>query len=148
MSPSAARWPPPPGTPPCRTRAGARAGAASGPVPPGFPTAGGCQGFGQNPIPIREEYLDNLFNTQQAPGYIPGSGTYNQFRLNDPGLFGALPGQAGEVNLRYGLGGTGDPTTGHEVQTPERWITGNPASSAQAMQGDPYARGVRPLPGR
>jgi hypothetical protein len=114
----------------------------------GIPYGWGVPGFGQNPIPIREEYLDNLFNQQQAPGYIGGSGTYNQYRLDQPGLFGTLPGQAGEVNLRYGLGGTGDPTTGHEIQTPERWITGDPASSSQAMQGDDYARGVRPLPGR
>jgi len=114
----------------------------------GIPYGWGVPGFGQNPIPIREEYLDNLFNSQQAPGYIAGSGTYNQFRLNDPGLFGTLPGQTGEVNLRYGLGGTGDPTTGHELQTPERWITGNPGASSQPMQGDAYARGLRPLPGR
>ena len=114
----------------------------------GVPFGWGVPGFGQNPIPIREEYLDNLFDPKQAPGYLGGSGTYNQYRLDQPGLFGALPGQQGEVNLRHGLGGTGDPTTGHEIQTPERWITGNPGASAQAMQGDAYARGVRPLPGR
>ena len=52
----------------------------------------GVPGFGKDPIKIREDYLDNLFDPKQAPGYIPGSGTYNQFRLDQGGLFGHPPG--------------------------------------------------------
>ena len=100
----------------------------------GVPFGWGVPGFGKDPIKINENYLDNLFDPKQAPGYLPGSGTYNQFALNKEGLFGTLPGQTGEVNLRYGLGGTGDPTTGGELQTPERWVTG--AGATQAVQGD------------
>ena len=106
----------------------------------GIPYGYGVPGFGKDPIKINEDYLDNLGDPKQSPGYIPGSGTYNQFMLNDAGLFGTVPGQQGEVNLRYGLGGTGDPTTGREVQTPERWITGNAAASTQAVKGDAGVR--------
>ena len=105
----------------------------------GIPFGWGVPGFGQNPIPIRPEYLTEqggLFDPRQAPGYIPGSGTFNQFRLDQPGLFGTIPGQTGTVNLRYGLGGTGDPTTGREAQTPMRWVTGNPAHSTTSQPND------------
>ena len=96
----------------------------------------GVPGFGKDPIKINEDYLDNLGDPKQAPGYIPGSGTYNQFLLNKEGLFGTLPGQQGEVNLRHGLGGTGDPTTGREVQTPWRWVTGNASDPITAEPND------------
>jgi hypothetical protein len=59
-----------------------------------------------------------------SPGYIPGSGTYNQYPLDQPGLFGPIGPNNVVSNTRYGLGGTGDPTTGREVQTPDQWIQG------------------------
>jgi hypothetical protein len=106
-------------------------------------------GFGQAPIQINPNDLPHLFNPAVAPGYIPGSGTYNQYRLDSQnqtprfpgapsGLFGTVPGVADSpvVNRFYGQGGVGDPTNGSEVQTPRRWITGNPADSSQAMLGD------------
>ena len=96
----------------------------------------GVPGFGKDPIKINEDYLDNLGDPKQSPGYIPGSGTYNQFMLNQGGLFGSIPGQQGEVNLRHGLGGTGDPTTGREVQTPMRWVTGNASDPITAEPND------------
>lgn len=105
----------------------------------------GVPGFGQAPIKINEVDLPYLFDPKLAPGYIPGSGTYNQYRLDAPsnqwgaqygGLFGPVGPQHTVVNTHYGLGGPGDPTTGGEVQTPQRWITGNAQDSAQAMQGD------------
>jgi hypothetical protein len=98
----------------------------------------GVPGFGQAPIKINERDLPHLYNPKVAPGYIPGSGTYNQYRLDQGGLFGTVKGSGSPevVNLRYGLGGTGDPTTGGEIQTPERWITGNPGASTTALQGD------------
>ena len=114
----------------------------------GVPYGWGVPGFNQNPIPIQEDYLDNLFNPQQAPGYIPGSGTYNQYPLNKPGLFGTIPGQQGEVNLRYGLGGTGDPTTGREAQTPMRWVTGNQAHSTVPQPNDDEWRRLMASQGR
>ena len=40
------------------------------------------------------------------------------------------------MNLRHGLGGTGDPTTGREVQTPWRWVTGNAADPITAEPND------------
>ena len=97
----------------------------------------GVLGFGKEQIDIRPEYLKEkggLFDPDVAPGYIPGSGTYNQYDLSKPGLFQEVAGQT--VNSRYGLGGTGDPTTGGEVQTPSKWITGNMADSGVAEQGD------------
>jgi hypothetical protein len=97
----------------------------------------GTTDFGRGPtVDIRPEYADPLKNKALAPGYLEGSGTYNQYRLDQGGLFGTIPGQSGVVNLRYGLGGTGDPTNGSEVQTPQRYITGNAADSTVAQQGD------------
>jgi hypothetical protein len=98
----------------------------------------GVPGFGQAPIKINERDLPHLYNPKVAPGYIPGSGTYNQYRLDQGGLFGTVKGSGSTevVNLRYGLGGTGDPTHGGEIQTPQRYITGNPSDSARAEQGD------------
>lgn len=101
--------------------------APSTPATVGAGTAGitygyGVPGFGKEALKIRPEYLDNLQDPKQAPGYIPGSGTYNQFPLDQPGLFGDIAGV--QSNLRYGLGGTGDPTTGREPQTPEEWVQG------------------------
>jgi len=96
--------------------------APSTPATIGAGTAGiqygyGVPGFGQAQIPINPDYLSYL---QSAPGYIPGSGTYNQFRLDQPGLLTNILGQ--QMNARYGQGGTGDPTTGQEPQTPQEWL--------------------------
>jgi hypothetical protein len=113
----------------------------------GVPYGYGVPGFGQDAIKINDLDLPYLFDPKVAPGYIPGSGTYNQYRLDSPtnqfgaqygGLFATMQGPNGPevVNTRYGLGGTGDPTNGSEVQTPQRWITGNATDSAQAMRGD------------
>ncbi len=101
--------------------------------------------FGRGaPVQITQRNQDVLGNpalqNSLAPGYIPGSGTYNQYRLDaregDPtgGLFGTIPGQSGTVNLRFGLGGTGDPTNGSETQTPDRWFYGTGSTTPQ--QGD------------
>jgi hypothetical protein len=95
-------------------------GAGTSSVPYGY----GVPGFGKSPIRILQQYLQYLGNAGILPGYIPGSGTYNQFPLNQEGLIGQVAGQA--TNLRYGLGGTGDPTTGREEQTPEEWVKGSP----------------------
>lgn len=117
--------------------------APSTPATIGAGTAGitygyGVPGFGQSEIRIRPEYMGALQDPNLAPGYIPGSGTYNQFRLDQPGLFGGVGPNNTLSNLRYGLGGTGDPTTGREVQTPEEWVNGpslfqnnNPANWGQ-----------------
>ena len=103
----------------------------------------GTTGFGKNLIKIDEKDLPHLSNPKVAPGYIPGSGTYNQYDLSQGGLFGTVKGSGSSniVNTRYGLGGTGDPTTGHELQTPDRYISGNMSASDQPMQGDAMARG-------
>jgi hypothetical protein len=69
----------------------------------------GVPGFGQAAIPITPENLKYLSDPKLAPGYIPGSGTYNQFKLNE-NLFATIGGQA--YNTQYGSGGVGDPTTG------------------------------------
>jgi murein DD-endopeptidase MepM/ murein hydrolase activator NlpD len=88
------------------------------------------QGLIQHPgtpgrtVNILEENMRHLSNPDLAPGYIPGSGTYNQYRLDQPGLFGPVGPNNVVSNLRYGLGGTGDPTTGKEVQTPDQWVQG------------------------
>lgn len=86
----------------------------------------GVPGFGQSAIPIQQQYLSQFGNQDWMktfmPGYIPGSGTYNQYALNQPGLLTSILGQP--VNARYGQGGTGDPTTGREPQTPQEWLNG------------------------
>ena len=102
-------------------------------------TPSGLTGFldyGRKAINLLPEYVPFLNDPKLAPGYLPSSGAYNQFPLNQQGLFGTVPGTTGTVNLRYGLGGPGDPTNGSEIQTPERWVTGNPAASLEALQGD------------
>lgn len=83
----------------------------------------GVPGFKQDPIKILTEYLPYLQQqtTGQQGGYIPGSGTFNQWRLDQPGLVGTVGGVPNS-NLRYGQGGTGDPTTGREAQTPQDWL--------------------------
>lgn len=103
----------------------------------------GVLGFGKGQIDIRPEYLKEkggVFDADPhvAPGYIPGSGTYNQYDLSKEGLFSAVKGSGSDrvVNSRFGLGGTGDPTTGGEVQTPNRYVTGNMGDSGTAEKGD------------
>lgn len=104
----------------------------------------GVPGFGQDLMQIRPEYLAYLANPNLAPGYIPGSGTYNQYRLDQPGLFGLVNGVPS--NLRYGLGGTGDPTTGLEPQTPDEWVQGGPLFTNKRYsnwgQGDQAGTGL------
>ena len=95
-------------------------GAGTSSVPYGW----GVPGFGQQAIPILQQYLQYLDNAGLLPGYIQGSGTYNNYRLDHPGLIGDVMGVP--TNLRYGLGGTGDPTTGREEQTPDQWVQGGP----------------------
>ena len=96
------------------------------------PYGWGVPGFGQDPIKILTEYLPylNQMTTGERGGYIPGSGTLNGYRLDQPGLLGTLQGTQGTVNLRYGLGGAGDPTRGAEAepaaQTPDQWVQGGP----------------------
>lgn len=84
------------------------------------PVGNGSLDFGRSSLNIRPEYTPYLGNQELLPGYIPGSGTYNQFRLDQPGLIGTFNGTP--YNARYGLGGTGDPTTGREPQTEARWL--------------------------
>lgn len=88
-------------------------------------TPSGLTGFtnwGMNALNLIPEYIPYLNNPQVAPGYIPSSGTYNQWALDRPGLFGEIAGVAS--NMQYGSGGVGDPTTGTEAQTPEEWVQG------------------------
>jgi hypothetical protein len=102
----------------------------------------GVPGFGQAQIPINPAYMEYL---KTAPGYIPGSGTYNQYRLDQGGLVGTVGG-APNMNLRYGQGGTGDPTTGLEPQTPEQWVQGgklfNTTRTSSWGQGDQAGTGL------
>lgn len=79
-------------------------------------------GWGGQNLTITPDYLPYLGNAATAPGYIPGSSSYNQWGLNRPGLFGTIAGQAS--NMQYGSGGAGDPTNGREPQTPEEWVQG------------------------
>jgi hypothetical protein len=112
-----------------------------------IPYGWGVPGFGQDPIQIRPEYLDylNQQTTGQRGGYIPGSGTFNQWNLSAPGLLGTVGGQQ-NMNLRYGQGGTGDPTTGLEAQTPQEWVQGgklfNTTRTSSWGQGDQAGTGL------
>jgi len=112
--------------------------APSNPWTVGAGTAGAPygQGWGWGPdLTIRPEYMDYLRSqtTGQQGGYIPGSSTFNQFRLDQPGLLTSILGQP--VNARYGQGGTGDPTTGREPQTPQEWLNGPRAFGWEGNMG-------------
>jgi hypothetical protein len=103
---------------------------ASGGTLPNGQQASGNQWWMQGAIP------GNLAYAQSMPGYLPGSMTYNQFRLDQPGLLGTVGGVANQ-NLHYGSGGAGDPTTGREVQTPDQWVQGGKLFNWQGnMEGD------------
>lgn len=97
------------------------ASAPAGPI--------GYNNWGMSPVNIIPGYTPYLANQAAAPGYIPGSGSYNQWNLDDPGLFGQIAGQAS--NMQYGSGSIGDPTNGTQQQTPEAWTKG-----PQAFQWD------------
>lgn len=114
-------------------------GAGTASVPYGY----GVPGFGQAPIQIQPNYLEYL---KTAPGYIPGSGTYNQWNLSQPGLVGTVAGVP-NVNLRYGQGGTGDPSNGSAAQqTPDQWVQGgklfNSTRTSNWGQGDQAGTGL------
>lgn len=111
-------------------------GAGTSSVPYGY----GVPGFGQPQMTIRPEYLPYLqsMTTGERGGYIPGSGTFNQWNLSQPGLVGTVGGVANS-NLRYGQGGTGDPTTGREPQTPEEWLSGPRAFAWEGNMGQTAA---------
>jgi hypothetical protein len=96
----------------------------------------GVPSFGAQPIQIDPSYLTYLQGqtTGQVGGYIPGSGTFNQWDLSKPGLVGTVGGVP-DQNLRYGQGGTGDPTTGREPQTPDEWLNGPKAFSWEGNMG-------------
>ena len=111
-------------------------GAHTAGAPPGW----GTVNWGKDPVQIMQGYQQYLNNPNVAPGYIPGSGAYNQYRLDQPGLFGMLNGQP--TNLRYGLGGTGDPTTGREPQTPAEWINGDKLFTWNGMMGQGNLQGL------
>lgn len=95
-----------------------------------------------NALPQNLSVLTNP--TQQAaaaPGYIQGSSTYNQYPLSQGGLFGNVAGVMS--NLRYGQGGTGDPTTGREPQTPQEWLNGPRAFGWTGNFGQPGGPGAQ-----
>lgn len=100
---------------------GGGGGGITGTVPsgtlPNGQTATGNQWWMQGANP------DSLKYAQGMPGYLPGSMTYNQWRLDRPGLLGTVAGVA-NTNMQYGSGGAGDPTTGREAQTPDSWVQG------------------------
>lgn len=98
-------------------------------------TTQGYTNWGMTPVNIQNQYLPYL---QTAPGYLPGSGSYNQFNLSQPGLVGTVGGVPNQ-NLRYGQGGAGDPTTGREPQTPQEWLNGPKAFSWEGNMGQTAA---------
>jgi hypothetical protein len=108
----------------------------------------GVPGFGQDAIQINPQLWQQMQNPEwmkaNMPGYIPGSGTYNQYRLDQGGLIGNIMGIP--TNLRYGQGGTGDPTTGREVQTPQQIVQGpklfNSTRTSNWGQGDQAGTGL------
>lgn len=103
----------------------------------GIQAGWGVPYFGGPQQQITPENWAVLSNPQQqqalAPGYIPGSGTYNQFNLSNGNLFGNIAGVLS--NLNYGVGGPGDPTTGREPQTPDEWIQGGKLFNWQGNMG-------------
>lgn len=105
--------------------------AQSAPTPAPQPTGwspmtpSGLTGFtnwGMNALNLIPSYVPFLNTPQVAPGYLPSSGSYNQWALDRPGLFGTIAGTPS--NMQYGSGGVGDPTTGREAQTPQEWVQG------------------------
>jgi hypothetical protein len=95
----------------------------------------GVPGFGQAQQQILPGNLPYLSDPRLAPGYIPGSGTYNQFNLSTGQLFGPIGPNNVMSNLNYGVGGPGDPTTGLEQQTPQQWVQGGKLFNWQGNMG-------------
>lgn len=89
--------------------------------------------FGGPQQQINGANLAGLADPNLSPGYIPGSGTYNQFNLANGQLFGNIAGVLS--NLNYGVGGPGDPTNGTEPQTPDQWIQGGKLFNWQGNMG-------------
>src|SRR5215467_2843299 len=96
----------------------------------GMPTGyGWIQTPGQpgHMVQIDPRIMQWIMNPSSAPGYIPGSGTYNQWNLgsntwaaqNNAPLFDAQG-----HNMAYGSGGPGDPTDGSGPQTDQQWMQG------------------------
>lgn len=115
------------------------AGSAAPPKTPPTSAAAGLVGsldFGKSSLNIRPEYAKPLGDSKLAPGYIKGSGTYNQWKLDQPGLFNA----AGTLNMQYGSGSIGDPTNGTERQTDAKW-TGRLGARDQRAGGGGGATG-------
>lgn len=125
------------------TQSSPQAGISNVPLGQGWVQRPGSPGYSVNIIP---DYLPYLYNQQMSPGYLPGSGTYNQYPLDRPGLFGPVGPNNVMSNLRYGLGGTGDPTTGREPQTPDEWVQGGKLFNSTRMsnwgQGDQAGTGL------
>lgn len=99
--------------------------------------------FGGPQQQINGANLAGLANPDLAPGYIPGSGTYNQFNLANGQLFGNIAGVLS--NLNYGVGGPGDPTNGTEPQTPDQWIQGDKLFNWQGNLGTAQNNGTAGL---
>ena len=112
------------------------AGAAPAAKPPGgyLPNgqyATGNQWWMAGAIPAQLKYA------QSMPGYLPGSMTYNQFRLDQPGLIGPVGPNNVVSNLQWGSGGPGDPNTGSEPQTPQQWVQGGKLFEWDGNMGTP-----------
>jgi len=103
----------------------------------------GVPAFGAAPVQILPANLAGLSNPALAPGYIPGSGTYNQYDLSQGTLFGNIGGVLS--NLNYGVGGRGDPTNGLEPQSPEDWVTGEWAFTWDGNLGTRWNNGTEGL---
>jgi hypothetical protein len=110
------------------TAAAAAAGTTGTPYGYGWIQGAGTPGYQVQINPYAMNVLTNpALQQQYAPGYIPGSGTYNQWNLasnvwaaqNYAPLFNAQ-GQ----NMAYGSGGPGDPTDGSGPQTDQQWVQG------------------------
>jgi hypothetical protein len=106
-------------------------GAGTGGIQYGW----GVPYFGGPQQQILPSNLPGLGDPSLAPGYIPGSGTYNQFDLSKGNLFGPIGPNGVLSNLNYGVGGPGDPTTGLEPQTPQEWVQGGKLFNWQGNMG-------------
>ena len=108
----------------------ATAAGASAPGRPSRATAGASPSVGADPIQILTEYLalPPAADHGERAATSRGVARTTSGALTSPACW-APSGGVANSNLRYGQGGTGDPTTGREAQTPERVGPGRASSS-------------------
>ena len=124
----------------------ARAGARSAPARPGSPTAGASPASGRPPSRSTRTTSTTCSTQPGAPATSPAAAPTTSTAWTRSGLFGTLPGEQGEVNLRHGLGGRGTPPPAGKSRRPSGGSPATPATPT-TQRGERRRLGRRRRPG-